>query len=60
VNVRSIASFLALASGVPKEDVVIIGNWSNSQTFENHYRREHLSLFDFTSTLINLEDIPDN
>ncbi|KAG2221841.1 hypothetical protein INT45_003555 [Circinella minor] len=55
VSLRSIASSLALASGVPKEDVVTMGNWSNSLTFENHYRREHLSLFDFTSILITLD-----
>ncbi|KAG1393181.1 hypothetical protein G6F60_011647 [Rhizopus arrhizus] len=55
VNIRSIASSLALASGIPKEDVITIGNWANSETFENHYRREHLSLFDFTSTLITLD-----
>ncbi|KAI8880158.1 hypothetical protein K501DRAFT_141891, partial [Backusella circina FSU 941] len=56
VSLRSIASSLALAAGIPKEDVVTMGNWSNSQTFENHYRREHLSLFDFTNTLINVPD----
>ncbi|KAG2224150.1 hypothetical protein INT45_000165 [Circinella minor] len=55
VSLRCIASSLALASGVPKEDVVTMGNWSNSLTFENHYRREHLSLFDFTSILITLD-----
>ncbi|KAG1508258.1 hypothetical protein G6F52_011433 [Rhizopus delemar] len=60
VNVRSIASSLALASGIPREDVVTTSNWSNSQVFENHYRREHLSLFDFTSTLIQIEDLPGN
>ncbi|KAI7898081.1 uncharacterized protein BX663DRAFT_546695 [Cokeromyces recurvatus] len=55
VSLRSIASSLALASGIPKDDVVTMGNWSNSSTFENHYRREHLSQFDFTSTLITLD-----
>ncbi|KAI8366026.1 uncharacterized protein BYT42DRAFT_477723, partial [Radiomyces spectabilis] len=52
VNVRYIASSLALAFGIPQEDVGTMGNWHNSQTFENHYRREYLSLFDFTSALI--------
>ncbi|KAI8880744.1 hypothetical protein K501DRAFT_335170 [Backusella circina FSU 941] len=55
VSIRSIASSLALASGIPKEDVITMGDWSNSAIFENHYRREHLSLFDFISTLITLD-----
>ena len=30
-----------------------MGNrWSSSSIFENHYRREHLSAFDFTNTLL--------
>jgi hypothetical protein len=36
-------------------------NWASSTTFENYYRREHLSSFDFTNTFIigggNEEDI---
>ncbi|KAG1617878.1 hypothetical protein G6F44_013031 [Rhizopus delemar] len=55
ISIRLIASSLALSSGIPKEDVVTMGNWTNSSTFENHYRREHLSLFDFTNTLITLD-----
>ncbi|KAI9017919.1 hypothetical protein CLU79DRAFT_706340, partial [Phycomyces nitens] len=55
VSIRSIASSLALSSSIPKEDVVTMGNWSTSSTFENNYRQEHLSLFDFTSTLITLD-----
>ncbi|KAG1456001.1 hypothetical protein G6F46_007803 [Rhizopus delemar] len=52
VSLRSIASSLALQAGIPKEDIVTMGNWSSSQTFEHHYRREHLSTFDFTNTLV--------
>jgi hypothetical protein len=33
-----------------------MGNWASSTTFENHYRREHLSSFDFTNTLITSGD----
>ncbi|KAI7873164.1 uncharacterized protein EV154DRAFT_570337 [Mucor mucedo] len=57
VSVRSVASSLALQSGIPKEDIVTMGNWASSSTFENHYRREQLSEFDFTNTLINDKDI---
>ncbi|KAI9018760.1 hypothetical protein CLU79DRAFT_705420 [Phycomyces nitens] len=56
VSLRSIASSLALQSGIPKEDIVTMGNWASSTTFENHYRREHLSRFDFTNTLITRGD----
>ncbi|RCH94716.1 hypothetical protein CU097_007565 [Rhizopus azygosporus] len=59
VNIRPIASSLALAAGIPKEDVVTMDNWSNSQTFENHYFK-HLSLFNFTNILIHSEDVPMN
>jgi hypothetical protein len=47
---------LALESGIPKEDIITMGNWVSSTTFENHYRREHLSTFDFTNTLITSDD----
>lgn len=53
VSVRSIASSLALRHGVPKEDIVTLGNWTNSSNFENHYRREHMSCFNFTQILLS-------
>ncbi|KAI8058853.1 hypothetical protein BDF21DRAFT_430126 [Thamnidium elegans] len=56
VSLRSIASSLALQSGIPKDDIVTIGNWSSSTIFEQHYRREHLSHFDFTNILITKDD----
>ncbi|KAI8967662.1 hypothetical protein BDB01DRAFT_733767 [Pilobolus umbonatus] len=59
VSLRSVASSLALQSGIPKEDIVTMGNWASSTTFENHYRREHLSSFDFTNTLLQLDQDSD-
>ncbi|KAI8878850.1 hypothetical protein K501DRAFT_297400 [Backusella circina FSU 941] len=56
VSLKSIASSLALQAGIPKADIVTLGNWSNLSTFENNYRREHPSHFDFTNTLITLND----
>ncbi|KAI7870896.1 uncharacterized protein EV154DRAFT_581079 [Mucor mucedo] len=60
VSLRFIASSLALQSGIPKDNIVTMGIWASSSTFENHCRREHLSSFDFTNTLItadnNIED----
>ncbi|KAG2234670.1 hypothetical protein INT48_005822 [Thamnidium elegans] len=56
VSLRSIASSLALQSGIPKDDIVTMGNWSSSTIFEQHYRREHLSHFDFTNILITKDD----
>jgi hypothetical protein len=55
VSLQSIASSLALQVGIPKDDIVTMGNWASSTTFENHYRREHLSQFDFTKSLITTD-----
>lgn len=52
VNLRSLASSLALRSGIFVEDIVTLGNWSSSDVFHNHYRREHLSFIDFTNTAL--------
>ncbi|RCH90285.1 hypothetical protein CU097_011345 [Rhizopus azygosporus] len=59
VSLRSIASSLALKAGIPKDDTVTMGNWFPSAVFENHYRREHLSQFDFSNTLIDIDDAID-
>ncbi|EIE78258.1 hypothetical protein RO3G_02962 [Rhizopus delemar RA 99-880] len=57
VTLRSIASSFALQAGIPLDDVVTMGNWTSSKTFESHYRREHLATFDFTNTLVSLGDL---
>ncbi|KAG1174274.1 hypothetical protein G6F70_008742 [Rhizopus microsporus] len=44
VSFQSIASSLALKVGIPKDGIVTMNIWSSSAVFENHYRREHLSL----------------
>jgi hypothetical protein len=54
VNLRSLASSLALRSGISVEDIITLGNWSSSDVFHNHYRREHLSLIDFTNTVLQV------
>ncbi|KAI9483323.1 MAG: hypothetical protein EXX96DRAFT_476876, partial [Benjaminiella poitrasii] len=54
-SIRFIASSLDLHAGIPKDDIVTMGNWASSTTFENFYRREHLSLFDFTNTLLTID-----
>ncbi|ORE11959.1 hypothetical protein BCV72DRAFT_192221, partial [Rhizopus microsporus var. microsporus] len=59
VSLRPIASSLALKTGIPKDDIVTMGNWPSSAVFENHYRREHLSQFDFSNTLIDIDDAID-
>ncbi|OBZ82413.1 hypothetical protein A0J61_09540 [Choanephora cucurbitarum] len=53
VSVRSLASSLALCAGIPKEDIVIMGNYSGFQVFKNHYRREQMSKFDFSNSLLS-------
>ncbi|PHZ15769.1 uncharacterized protein RHIMIDRAFT_235107 [Rhizopus microsporus ATCC 52813] len=52
VSVRSIASLLALCRDIPKGDIITLRNRTNSSTFENHYRREHMSCFNFTQILL--------
>ncbi|OBZ83285.1 hypothetical protein A0J61_08664 [Choanephora cucurbitarum] len=56
LSLRSITSPLVLQSGIPKKDIVAMANWASSKTFEYHYRREHLSQFDFTNTLVCSSD----
>lgn len=41
VSLHSIASSLALQAGIPKEDIVTLGNRASSTTFENHHRCEY-------------------
>ncbi|CEG74253.1 hypothetical protein RMATCC62417_09492 [Rhizopus microsporus] len=59
VSLQSIASSLALKARIPKDDIVTMGNWPSSAIFENHYRREHPSQFDFSNTLIDIDDATD-
>lgn len=51
VSVRSFASSIALQRGLPVDDIQTLGNWATSTTFHNHYRREHLSIVDFTNSV---------
>ncbi|KAG1051914.1 hypothetical protein G6F43_005914 [Rhizopus delemar] len=52
VNIRSLASSVALRAGIDLDDIVILGNWSSSTVFEQHHRREHLTDIDFTNTVL--------
>ncbi|KAG1525821.1 hypothetical protein G6F51_014350 [Rhizopus arrhizus] len=52
VSVRSLASSMALHHGIPLDDIVTLGNWSSSTTFHNHYRRQHMSMVDFSRALL--------
>ena len=52
VSVRSLASSIALHHGIPLDDIVTLGNWSSSTTFHNHYRRQHMSMVDFSRALL--------
>lgn len=38
-SLRSVASNLALVNGASLEEVLVMGNWSSSTVFDNHYRR---------------------
>lgn len=58
VSVRSLDSSLALRSGIALDDIVTLGNWQSSTTFDQFYRREHLSLVDFTNSVLQPHSIP--
>ncbi|PHZ14533.1 uncharacterized protein RHIMIDRAFT_303989 [Rhizopus microsporus ATCC 52813] len=52
INLRSLSSSAALHADVDINDIITLGNWSFSAVFEQHYRREQLSLVDFTSSVL--------
>ncbi|KAL7315730.1 hypothetical protein PS15m_004910 [Mucor circinelloides] len=44
----------ALDLGVSRENIVALGNnWASSDTFINHYQRNHMAQIDFTSTVLS-------
>jgi hypothetical protein len=53
-SVRSVASDLALARGVPLTDVVTMGNWSSAEVFDNHYRRQRLQRQNITNFVLRI------
>ncbi|CEP10240.1 hypothetical protein [Parasitella parasitica] len=53
VSIRSLASSRALDLGVARENIVTLGNWTSSSTFENHYQRNQMAQVDFTSTILS-------
>ncbi|CEP17814.1 hypothetical protein [Parasitella parasitica] len=59
VSIRSLASSRALALGISQADIVTLGNWTSSDTFRNHYLRDHMATVDFTSTVLS-DDTTDN
>ncbi|KAG0752082.1 hypothetical protein G6F24_013815 [Rhizopus arrhizus] len=56
INIRSLASSRALDQGVPMEDIVTMGNWAQSTTFQNHYQRNHMAQVNFTTTVLSGND----
>ncbi|KAG2176445.1 hypothetical protein INT43_005685 [Umbelopsis isabellina] len=53
-SVRSVASDLALTRKAPLSDVVTMGNWSSSEVFDNHYRRQRLQRQNLTNFVIHM------
>jgi hypothetical protein len=53
-SVRSVASDLALARGAPLSDVVTMGNWSSTDVFNNHYRRQRLQRQNITDFVLKM------
>ncbi|KAG2228482.1 hypothetical protein INT48_008098, partial [Thamnidium elegans] len=53
VTMRSLASSRALDKGVSIDNIVSLGNWASSSTFQDHYRRNQMATVDFTSTVLS-------
>ncbi|OBZ91550.1 hypothetical protein A0J61_00405 [Choanephora cucurbitarum] len=54
-TLRSLGSSAALDKDISKDTLVALGNWSQSQTFENYYQRSHMLQMNFASTLMSIE-----
>ncbi|KAI7847851.1 hypothetical protein BDC45DRAFT_451190 [Circinella umbellata] len=52
-SVRSVASDKALRNGVPLDEVLLMGNWSSSTVFNNHYRRDRQTVQNISAAVIN-------
>ena len=53
VSIRSLASSRALDQGVSIDNIVSLGNWASSSTFQDHYQRNQMATVDFTSTVLS-------
>ena len=53
VSIRSLASSRALDQGVAMQDILSLGNWASSDTFQNHYQRNQMARIDFTTTVLS-------
>ncbi|KAG0731824.1 hypothetical protein G6F23_014925 [Rhizopus arrhizus] len=53
VSIRSLASSAALDKGVDLQDIVTLGNWTSSDTFRQHYQRNHMADVNFTNTVLD-------
>jgi hypothetical protein len=56
VSIRSIASSRALDLGDSLDDIVTLGNWSSSGTFQYHYQRNNMARVNFTSVVLQEQD----
>jgi hypothetical protein len=53
VSIRSLASSQALDQGVSIDNIVALGNWASSSTFQNYYQRHQMAIIDFTSKVLS-------
>ncbi|KAG1146995.1 hypothetical protein G6F37_004388 [Rhizopus arrhizus] len=53
VSIRSLAFSAALDKGVDLQDIVILDNWTSSNTFRQHYQRNHMADVNFTNTVLD-------
>ncbi|KAG1534397.1 hypothetical protein G6F51_012118 [Rhizopus arrhizus] len=60
VSLRSLASSRALDLGVSRDDIVTLGNWASSDTFTQHYQRNHMANVDVDFTSVVLSGVEDD
>ncbi|KAG1390939.1 hypothetical protein G6F57_014565 [Rhizopus arrhizus] len=60
VSLRSLASSRALDLGVSRDDIVALGNWASSDTFTQHYQRNHMANVDVDFTSVVLSGVEDD
>ncbi|CEI98272.1 hypothetical protein RMCBS344292_12385 [Rhizopus microsporus] len=51
-SIRSLAFSAGLDKGVGIQGIVTLGNWASSDTFRQHYQRNHMTDINFTATVL--------
>lgn len=56
-TLRSLASSAALDKNIAKDDIVALGNWSQSLAFDHHYHRNYMLQVNFASAILSATEV---